>query len=178
MAKLPRLPGSDLTPSQALFSKLTELDARCLRIERGDEFYVFMDLRAELQWASFKMNAFKWVQATEEYNKRLTKANRKAQRPTIKKNPRALIEKLVDIEQKILSRIARRDYRCTSPSCSRKWHVFSLIPLIVAHTSGAGDSSFWLKHCMAVPLGRDMNEVQQAGRKYVRFCCFIHHSLF
>lgn len=77
VSKLPLVGSSALTPSQALFSRLTELDIRCLRIGQGVEFFIFMDLRAELGWASFKMNAFKWVNATQEYNNKLTEYGRK-----------------------------------------------------------------------------------------------------
>lgn len=119
LAKLPLVGINALTPSQALFSRLTELDVRCLRLAPGPEFFIFMDLRAEYKWASYKMNAFKWVSATEEYNARLTKYGREHPEKlalVIKKNPRALMEKLVEIEQKILNRIARRDFKCKSTS--------------------------------------------------------------
>ncbi|KAJ3550924.1 hypothetical protein NM688_g4971 [Phlebia brevispora] len=146
MIKLPQMQGSNLTPSQALFSSLTELDIRCLRIQQGNEFFMFMDLRARFQWASFKMNAFKWVSAAEEYNKALTAYNQQHGLPTVKKNPRALVEALISVEQQILNRIFRKDFKSRS--------------------FGAQDSQFWWKHCFAVPLGKDMQDAEGSGQKF------------
>lgn len=105
--------GPALTRSEALFSKLTALDARALKISGDAEFFLFMNMRAEHQLASFAMNTFKWVKMTEEYNKRLVAANGNRVM-TIRKHPRALIETLESVEKQILSRVARQDFVCES----------------------------------------------------------------
>ncbi len=110
-SRLPSLVG--LTRSQQVFSRLTALDPRSLRIETSTECFFFMDLRAERQWASFKMNAYRWASATKDHNRQIAEANDAKDLPTIKKHPRALMDALSAIETKILNRIARGDYQCT-----------------------------------------------------------------
>jgi hypothetical protein len=102
-----------LTRSERLFSLATRTNPRSLDISSNVEFYLFMEMRAERGWASFKMTSRKWVNETAEYNKRLTEKNRKAGLPTIEKNPRALLEKLTTIEAKVLERVATGNYTCT-----------------------------------------------------------------
>jgi len=42
-----------LTRSQSLFSVYMGLDARALEINGSNEFFLFMDLRAERRWVSY-----------------------------------------------------------------------------------------------------------------------------
>jgi hypothetical protein len=96
-----------LTRSQRLFSLATHTDVRSLEISGDIEFYLFMEMRAERQWASFRMTPQKWVTETMEYNSRLQK-----QDPTaITKNPRALLDKLIAMEVKIINRVATNNYK-------------------------------------------------------------------
>jgi hypothetical protein len=60
-----------LTRSQSLFSLYTGVDACALAINSSEEFYLFMDLRAEQRWVSYNMNSRKWLTATNEFNCRL-----------------------------------------------------------------------------------------------------------
>jgi len=46
-----------LTPSQRIFSIATRTDIRSLTISGDVEFYLFMQLRAERGWATFKMTS-------------------------------------------------------------------------------------------------------------------------
>lgn len=113
--RLPAPPGSTLPPSSQLFSNLTKVHARALAIGRGDEYFLFMDMRAERGWASFKMNNARWAQATQDYNNRLRAKTPPGQHyDGMKKHPRALIDKLASTEAAVLQRINTKDYMCTS----------------------------------------------------------------
>ncbi|KAI0742908.1 hypothetical protein C8Q80DRAFT_1053238, partial [Daedaleopsis nitida] len=114
----PRLPIPEIvgaTRSQRLFSIATGIDSRCLRFSStcdSNEFFAFMDLRAKKQWASFKMTPFDWVWAASEYNYEIEKINVKLGKNLPMKTPRALMEKLADVESKILNRIRNDQYAC------------------------------------------------------------------
>lgn len=103
-----------LTRSQLLFSVGTTIDPRALRNTADDEFYLFMDMRAEFKWTSFGMTASKWATATKTYNDRLEDLMKKKNAEFIRKNPRALADKLSEIEPKITDRILKGNYKCTS----------------------------------------------------------------
>lgn len=112
--KLPAaLQAKGLTRSEILFSAKTSIDARALKIVGDDEFYLFMDMRAECQWTSFGMTAVKWASATQLYNTRLEALAKEKHFEAIKKSPRALADKLNEIEPKIMERIRRKEYTCT-----------------------------------------------------------------
>ncbi|THH00509.1 hypothetical protein EW026_g2025 [Hermanssonia centrifuga] len=132
---LPLPPSSKLTRSQLLFNTLTGVDHRALMIAGDVEFFLFMNMRKEFQWASFRMTPRGFVEATQVYNERLERANRANGHTTIKKNPRALMNKLAEVEPRILQRLATQDFK------SRK----------------TGTAGFWEQHCKAVPLGKDMD---------------------
>jgi hypothetical protein len=116
------------------------------------EFYLFMDMRAEFQWASFNMTPQKWVIATQEYNTRLEALNSARQCRSVTKNPRALMEMLGDIEVKIADRIARKDFVCKCPSPFIHSYAHSLLPSFTAVSSKT--ETFWTRHCNAVPLNK------------------------
>jgi hypothetical protein len=101
-----------LTKTQRLFSISTRTDIQSLTILGDIEFFLFMEMRAERGWASFKMTSQRWVTETTEFNLRLEKKNEAENRQTIKKNPRALLDKLLAIEVKVLERIAMNNYKC------------------------------------------------------------------
>lgn len=105
-----------LTKSQCLFTIATGINIRSLKIETDDEFFLFMTMCAERQWASFKMMPTKWAAETKAYNIRLESINAQQQIVTIAKNPRALLEKLVSVESDVLERIAKQDFECSSAS--------------------------------------------------------------
>ena len=101
-----------LTKSQRLFSVATRIDVRSLTITGEAEFYLFMEMRAERGWASFKMTPHKWVVETANYNTRLEELNRRAGQLFIAKNPRALLDKLAAVEISVMSRLATQDFKC------------------------------------------------------------------
>ncbi|KAF8178001.1 hypothetical protein BJ912DRAFT_1146430 [Pholiota molesta] len=133
-----------LTRSQLLFSIGTTVDPRALRILGDDEFYLFMDMRAELQWISFSMTSSKWAIATKAYNERLAKLGKEKHFNVIKKNPRALMDKLNEIEPMISERLGDKDFISKSN----------------------GSDAFWLKHCNAIPaLKKEDTDDGQKKRK-------------
>ena len=99
-----------LTRSQRLFSISTGIHIDSLQIGRDAEFFLFMRLRSQHKWASYKMTPSKWVEATKLYNLELEAADRS--RPHISKNPRALMLTLGAIEATISDRIMTNNYKC------------------------------------------------------------------
>ncbi|KAJ6460701.1 hypothetical protein C8R47DRAFT_1226202 [Mycena vitilis] len=116
-----------LTPSQRLFATATGVDPRALKIGKGSEFFLFMNMRKEFQWKSFEMTPKRWVEATMAYNSRRQAAGGNTGIPVIKKHPRALLEKMAEIEPQILRRISANDFK-----------------------SAKGSTKFWEEHCSAV----------------------------
>ncbi|KAJ6450330.1 hypothetical protein DFH09DRAFT_1400157 [Mycena vulgaris] len=110
-----------LTRSERLFLAGTGTNPKSLEIS-GSEFFLFMDMREELHWKSSDMTSRKWVEATALYNGRIGSGS-------VAKSPRALSDKLGEIERVILNRIA------TSKFLSQK-----------------NDDKFWKRHCFSVPL--------------------------
>lgn len=102
-----------LTRSQLIFSVGTSIDPRALKITGDDEFFLFMDHRAWYGWTSFGMTTQKWAASAKVYNTELEELSKKKHTTFIKKNPRALMEKLGEIEPKILDRVSRNNYACT-----------------------------------------------------------------
>ncbi|KAG1846256.1 hypothetical protein F4604DRAFT_1540506, partial [Suillus subluteus] len=90
------------TRSQRLFLISTGIDPRSLTFQSSDEFYMFMDMRAEFKWLSYQMTLKRWVLATEEYNRHLMMKNGQSVMP---KNPQALLRVLGNIELKLMSKI-------------------------------------------------------------------------
>ena len=101
-----------LTWSQQIFSLATEIDIRSLSLKTDGEFFLFMAMRSELQWASFNMTSHKWVIATREYNRRLALQNAAAGLPTFEKSPRALVQLLGEIEPQIVTRVMSNNFIC------------------------------------------------------------------
>ncbi|KAG0692816.1 hypothetical protein DFH29DRAFT_1043843 [Suillus ampliporus] len=114
------------TPSQLFFSIATGIDPRSLTIRDSDEFYLFMDMRAEFKWLSYQMTSKRWVLAAEDYNHRLVKKKGKS---VVQKNLQALLRALGDIKPKLMNKIIKGDY-----------------------TSKKNGESFWRRHCSVVPL--------------------------
>lgn len=114
MQPLPPPPTARLTRSQLLFSIGTAMDIQSLAVQGDIEFYLFMDMRGEFQWTSFAMTSQKWVTATHVYNERLEHQTRVQGVLFIRKNPRALMEKLGEIEPKISKRLLTKNFKCSS----------------------------------------------------------------
>ncbi|KAG1780071.1 hypothetical protein EV702DRAFT_1194838 [Suillus placidus] len=117
LAPIPRPPG--MTLSQHFFTIAMRIDARAMHISSNVEFHLFMDMRAEFAWISFKMTPKQWAAATETYNNRLEE-----------KNPQALLRKLGEIEVAVMNRVAKNDFKSCSGSETfwrRHCHVIELI---------------------------------------------------
>ncbi|KAA1473136.1 hypothetical protein DENSPDRAFT_899980 [Dentipellis sp. KUC8613] len=116
-----------LSRSEQLFALCTGIDPRALKIGRGKEFYIFMDLRAEERWASFSMTSRRWVTATLAYNEqlkahvdthneKLPPSNIHDRLVFIEKHPRALADQLSSVETDITNRITTNNYYCEQVS--------------------------------------------------------------
>jgi len=111
----PPLPPPGMTRSQHFFTIATRIDARAMQISGDTEFHLFMDMRAEFGWISFKMTPKQWALATETYNTRLEEKDRANGRPeTVKKHPQALLRKLGEIEVMVMNRMVKTDFKCES----------------------------------------------------------------
>ncbi|KAI0365886.1 hypothetical protein BV20DRAFT_953305, partial [Pilatotrama ljubarskyi] len=115
--KLPRSNITGLTPSQRVFSIATGINPMSVKVSSGNKFFLFMNLRAEHQWASYSMTPRKWVEAAAIYNTELEKLNRSMGHYgwMARKTPRALMEKLGEIEPMILHRLLTGDFKCELP---------------------------------------------------------------
>ncbi|KAI0683176.1 hypothetical protein BC835DRAFT_1311202 [Cytidiella melzeri] len=120
-----------LTRSARLFKIHTGIDPTALKIGGGAEYYLFMDLHQQHQWASHRMNSHSYVEVTQLYNDALAIANKnRPDCPTSRKNPCAIMDKLGEVEAEVLDRIRCGDF--------------------VAKRSGT--PTFWTRHCAAVNL--------------------------
>ncbi|KAG2360921.1 hypothetical protein BDR07DRAFT_1288516 [Suillus spraguei] len=99
------------TQSQCLFSIAMGINPCSLILQNLDEFYLFMDMRAEFKWLSYQMTSKRWVLAMEEYNHHLIE---KIGQSVIQKNQQAFLCVLGDIKPKLMSKITRNNYTCES----------------------------------------------------------------
>ncbi len=156
---LPFTPSSSkLTPSERLFHLSTLVNPQALKIGESLEFFTFMDLRASEKWTSFAMTSHMWVKATVRYNTTLADRCR-AQGLEVPppKLPRALVDKLHDVEGQIVKRIATNNYACTS----RRWRVsYDFADCVLAKSGGV---DFWQKHCHVVSLVKADSGKSQAA---------------
>ncbi|KAI1782538.1 hypothetical protein LXA43DRAFT_905505 [Ganoderma leucocontextum] len=129
----PRPVITGLTPSQRMFSVASGgIDPRSLSLASidYDEFSLFLRLRAEGKWATYNMSPYNWVCAASVYNKELEKLNQSTQKMRPLKTPRALMDKLFQLEPKLIGCIITGNYQ-----------------------SRSGNSpAFWYPHCHAFPL--------------------------
>ncbi|OJT10741.1 hypothetical protein TRAPUB_12742 [Trametes pubescens] len=93
------------------------------KVPEDIEFFVFMDLRAEQKRTSFSISSRMSVGATEEFNSRLAiRYTEKGLPPPFPKHPRALADKLADIETTIIKKISANDYTWNLRSLSSSHH--------------------------------------------------------
>lgn len=98
------------SPSQQLYTRFTGIPLSVFKIERGDEFFLFMDLRTERKWVAHKTTSRAWITITEEYNQALENKNTAAGLLTIKKNVHAIMEKLGEVENMVLNRLVSKNF--------------------------------------------------------------------
>ncbi len=112
---LPPITISGLTRSQRITSVLSGIDPRSLTFSgsESDAFFLFMRLRAEHKWASYNMSPSKWVEAASIYNTEVDRLNTQKHKNLVRKTPRSLMEKLGEVESRVLARIATNNYACT-----------------------------------------------------------------
>ncbi|OBZ78836.1 hypothetical protein A0H81_01159 [Grifola frondosa] len=154
----------ELTRSQRLFLVYTGIDARALKIELDHEYYLFMDMRHDAKWTSFSMTSRKWAVVTAEYNERLKSIDEAKNRKTTLKNPRALVDKLGEIEAIIIGRISRVIiYVCVKPltDCIDILTTANSCPRLAK----SGTETFWRKHCSVVSLSK--SDPSEPGTKSV-----------
>lgn len=117
--------GKKLTRSQRLFSAFTGISAESLTISDDAEFFLFMEMRTEFQWATNNMTPIMLTQATAEYNKRLRERKSSVSggsKELVLKSPRAMIDRLTSLEAQITRRIASNNFKCKFD-----WWMFSVI---------------------------------------------------
>lgn len=71
-----------------------------------------MELRAQYQWASYNLNSRKYVEITDIYNSELEARNAGKAQIIVKKTPRALMERLSNVEAIVHERIAAKNFKC------------------------------------------------------------------
>lgn len=107
-----------LTRSQRLFQIHTSLNPNSLKISADQEFYLFMELREKFQWVSYRMTSLSYVEAAHVYNVAMEDLwRKKGLPPPARKNPRAILDKLSEVENQILDRIVRKDFVCEYMCC-------------------------------------------------------------
>lgn len=104
--------GRKLTRSQRLFSVMMNIPYQSLTISGDEEFFLFMDMQDEFKWMTFNMTFRKYVIATIEFNSRMEQKAKAKGTHFITKNPRALMEKLTEIEEKITERLSTKNFVC------------------------------------------------------------------
>ncbi|KAF8575932.1 hypothetical protein K439DRAFT_1368643 [Ramaria rubella] len=109
--KLPSPLLDGVTRSEQIFALATGVLPTALTISTGDEFFLFMELRAENQWVSYGMTAHKWATATAEYNYHWKCKCEEKGNVFVSKKPWALVEKLGEMEIKLAERIQKNDYK-------------------------------------------------------------------
>ncbi|KAI1781716.1 hypothetical protein LXA43DRAFT_907964 [Ganoderma leucocontextum] len=137
----PRPTASGLTRSQRMFSIASGgINPRSLSLSSIDyeEFKLFLQLRARYRWTTSTMSPYHWVCAASAYNKGLEQLNESTDVLRPLKTPRALMDKLFQLEPKLIAQIISDDYDARSGRSPRFWyphcHVF---PLEVGGKSGA-----------------------------------------
>ncbi|KAG0697389.1 hypothetical protein DFH29DRAFT_878740 [Suillus ampliporus] len=127
LAPILRPPG--MTRSQHFFTIATRINAHAMQISGDIEFHLFMDMRVEFTWISFKMTPKQWAVATETYNDRLEEKSRASGLEMVKKKTQALLRKLGEIEVAVMNHVAKNDFK-----------------------SRSGSETFWRRHCHAIEL--------------------------
>ena len=103
-----------LTRTQLLFKLSTGIDPRAFEVGKvhKEEFFLFVQMRRELQWTTFGMTSSRWTTATQQFNRRLEAKAKVEDFPFVPKSARALQAKLGELESLILVRVCKDDYKC------------------------------------------------------------------
>ncbi|PIL26529.1 hypothetical protein GSI_12287 [Ganoderma sinense ZZ0214-1] len=132
--KLPPVYITGKTRSQRIFSIKTGVDPLSTKIEADDEHDLFMTLREKCQWVSHDMNPRKYVEAASVYNIELEKQNRLNAYVsyTVRKTPRAIMDKLANVEDQVIKRLISNDFTSKSSETTAYWkrHCFAVRLLV------------------------------------------------
>ncbi|KAI1782658.1 hypothetical protein LXA43DRAFT_1103634 [Ganoderma leucocontextum] len=138
-----------LTRSQKVFSIATGIDPRVLTFSKNTswrEFELFMKLRDTHKWVTYKMTPFHFVCAASTYNAAISQINQTGGEQFPLKTPRAILEKLGDIEAQIFVHVRDNNFE-----------------------SKSGGTAFWTRHCNAVSLGSKFDDMlKQLGKNKSR----------
>lgn len=97
------------------------------------------------------MSPYLWVCAASVYNRELEELNRSTNMARPLKTPRALMDKLFDLEPKLIARIVSGNYECeflsSDPGLRCAYSIHIVFPARSRRTS-----MFWHPHCHAFPL--------------------------
>jgi hypothetical protein len=110
-------------------------------------FFLFMEMRLENQWVSYDMTPARWARATGEFNRRLAEDGRQRGVSSVLKHPRALMEKLGEIEGKVTDRLYRNDFKSAFLI-----HFIESDNTICDPSGTKGATAFWERHCKGVAL--------------------------
>lgn len=141
-----------------------------MHISSDVEFHLFMDMRAEFVWISFKMTPKQWVAATETYNNHLKEKNHANGSETVKKNPQALLQKLGKIEVAVMNCVTKNDFKCEFSSCSLTFSCANNY-----NTARSGSETFWRRHCCAIKLIKaEPGLGKEACKSFLIYFVFAH----
>ncbi|KAI1788904.1 hypothetical protein LXA43DRAFT_1063210 [Ganoderma leucocontextum] len=133
------------TRSQIIFSIVTGLNLCSLTFPKSDseEYYLFMELHVCYKWVMYNMMVLGWVEVTLIYN---TALENKKGTCAICKTPRALMEKLEEVEKTIYFCLKHSDFTLRSGSIMFWKHHYHAVDLTVRG-----------KHAEHVPPGNSEN---------------------
>ena len=117
-----------------------------------------MDLRAQHKWITYNMSALGWVEAASIYNSALEE---KKGAGAIRKTPRALMEKLEEVEKTIHFRLKNNDFTC---ECFQRLVYCLLILMSAYYKAWSGSTTFWERHCLAVDLSAPGKRMKGKGK--------------
>lgn len=116
----PKLAG--LTASQRIFRLYTGLNPKMCAVPSGAPFFLWMRMRKEEQWAVHNMTPRKCVEATTRFNDAM-KNDKQVPQNTSPITPQAFMEKLVEVESTVISRIGKNCFACKCYSRTRRTSI-------------------------------------------------------
>lgn len=105
-----------------------------------------MEICAEFHWLSYKMTSKKWVEAMDEYNHQLAQ---KIGTVSVGKNPLTLFHKLDKMKRKLIKRVLKDNFKCTSHSFTL---THSFAPTYQHSLAKQNTEAFWQHHYFILNL--------------------------
>ena len=147
-------PFHGLSRSARFLKQCTGVNINALQISSDDEFWLFANMRLELQWVTSTMTPRRWVDATEEYNRRLQAKHEGPPETFVPKSARALHEKLKVLEAEIVRRISANDFICTFYFALHSFITTDFLPFPLT-ANATGTETFWKKQCQGVRVTKE-----------------------